>query len=67
MKYLIGLILGLCFVSSFTYAQQKEQRIALVIGNSTYKASPLKNPVNDARDMANSLRGYTLCFAQAIS
>jgi hypothetical protein len=29
-----------------------------VIGNSTYKASPLKNPVNDARDMANSLRGY---------
>ena len=58
MKYLIGLILGLCFVSSFTYAQQKEQRIALVIGNSTYKASPLKNPVNDARDMANSLRGY---------
>jgi tripartite ATP-independent transporter DctP family solute receptor len=39
-------------------AQQKEQRIALVVGNSSYKSSPLKNPVNDARDMANSLRGY---------
>ncbi len=39
-------------------AQPKEQRVALVIGNSSYKSSPLKNPVNDARDMANSLRGY---------
>ena len=58
MKYLIGLLLGLCFATSVTFAQQKEQRIALVIGNSAYKASPLKNPVNDARDMANSLRGY---------
>ena len=58
MKYLFGLLLGLCFATSVTYAQQKEQRIALVIGNSAYKVSPLKNPVNDARDMANSLRGY---------
>lgn len=58
MKYLIGLLLGLYFATSVTFAQQKEQRIALVIGNSAYKASPLKNPVNDARDMANSLRGY---------
>ena len=32
-----------------------EQRIALVIGNSSYKDSPLKNPVNDATDMANKL------------
>ena len=44
--------------SGMAFSQQKEQRIALVIGNSAYKASPLKNPVNDARDMANSLRGY---------
>jgi len=58
MKYLIGLLLGLCFATSVAFSQQKEQRIALVIGNSAYKASPLKNPVNDARDMANSLRGY---------
>jgi formylglycine-generating enzyme required for sulfatase activity len=33
-----------------------EKRIALVIGNSTYTNSPLKNPVNDAKDMANKLR-----------
>jgi simple sugar transport system substrate-binding protein len=45
----------ICFSAN---AQQKEQRVALVIGNSSYKSSPLKNPVNDARDMANSLRGY---------
>jgi len=31
--------------------------VALVIGNSNYKNSPLKNPVNDARDMAAKLRG----------
>ena len=31
-------------------------RYALVIGNSSYKSSPLDNPVNDAQDMATSLR-----------
>jgi len=36
--------------------QIKERRLALVIGNSKYKTSPLKNPVNDARDMANALK-----------
>jgi formylglycine-generating enzyme required for sulfatase activity len=55
---LIVLLIGLCFVTCTTFAQQKEQRVALVIGNSTYKSSPLKNPVNDARDMAASLRSY---------
>ncbi len=34
-----------------------EQRFALVIGNSTYKESPLRNPANDATDMAQALRG----------
>jgi uncharacterized caspase-like protein len=34
-----------------------EQRVALVIGNSSYKQSPLKNPVNDATDVAATLRG----------
>src|SRR5262249_46978273 len=33
-----------------------ELRIALVIGNSAYAESPLPNPVNDARDMAATLR-----------
>lgn len=35
----------------------KGKRIALVIGNSHYLGAPaLKNPVNDARDMARALR-----------
>ena len=34
-----------------------EKRVALVIGNASYKDSPLKNPVNDVRGMAEALRG----------
>jgi formylglycine-generating enzyme required for sulfatase activity len=52
-----------CFVQSQTLiAQQKEVRVALVIGNSAYKQSPLRNPANDARDMAVKLRslGFTV-------
>src|SRR5262245_52159087 len=33
-----------------------EPRIALVIGNSAYAEGPLDNPVNDAQDMAATLR-----------
>ncbi len=32
------------------------KRVALVIGNAKYRFSPLNNPVNDATDMAASLR-----------
>lgn len=32
------------------------RRVALVIGNAAYQNAPLKNPVNDARDMARTLR-----------
>jgi len=35
--------------------QTGEQRVALVIGNSTYPYAPLRNPQNDAEDMALSL------------
>ena len=48
------LVIGWC---SQAFAQPQETRVALVIGNSNYKNSPLKNPVNDARDMAAKLRG----------
>jgi len=42
--------------------KKKEDRVALVIGNSDYKTAPLANPANDASDMANSLRqcGFTV-------
>jgi len=35
-----------------------EPRIALVIGNSAYAEGALANPVNDARDMATTLRQF---------
>ena len=33
-----------------------ERRTALVIGNGAYTSGPLKNPVNDAQDMAAALK-----------
>jgi len=36
--------------------RNEDGRYALVIGNANYKESPLDNPVNDAQDMATSLR-----------
>jgi len=43
-------------------AEQNESRIALVIGNASYKAAPLRSPVNDAKEIATKLRllGFTV-------
>jgi len=50
-------------------AMASEQRVALVIGNSTYPVGPLKNPVNDAEDMAQMLRtlGFRVTLHQNAS
>lgn len=37
-------------------ATAAEKRVALVIGNARYESAPLRNPVNDAKDMAAALR-----------
>lgn len=46
--------------SPFAYSERgmrvDENRFALVIGNGAYKKSPLRNPANDAYDMAATLR-----------
>ena len=47
--------LALVFCAAAT-VQAQAGRAALVIGNSAYKASPLTNPVNDATDIAASLK-----------
>ena len=52
---LVGLLAD-SFVRPANAAVEKNLRIALVIGNSRYKDAPLKNPANDARLMAKSLR-----------
>lgn len=41
----------------FTLGQMKsERRVALVIGNAGYASNPLRNPVNDARLIASTLK-----------
>ena len=56
MKLLATLILSVLFLSA-AQAQQKEQRVALVIGNASYKDAPLRNSVNDVNDAAVTLKG----------
>ena len=60
-RFLAGLLaLALASLCAAAAAQDRglaERRVALVIGNASYKTSPLKNPVNDARDVARALRG----------
>ena len=44
----------------------QERRTALVIGNGSYRSAPLRNPVNDAKDIASALRklGFTVIHKQ---
>jgi uncharacterized caspase-like protein len=52
-------VFALCFSTAFAHfdAALAEKRVALVIGNSAYvHAPPLVNPVNDAEDMAATLK-----------
>ncbi len=54
--HIVITLLCLIFVNPMALATQK--RVALVIGNSNYENSPLKNPVNDASDMASKLKNF---------
>ena len=56
MLRLLVLLCAFCALSASS-AAQNERRIALIIGNSAYQNTPeLKNPKNDATDMAAALR-----------
>jgi|JI8StandDraft_1071087.scaffolds.fasta_scaffold16773_4 hypothetical protein len=63
---LLSTILG--FVAPSAYAGA-EPRLALLIGNSSYKSSPLPNPVNDVRLMEGALKeaGFTVVKAENAS
>ncbi len=57
MRYAIGLVILLYCVIAGSAAANAEKRVALVIGNASYKAvAPLPNPKKDARDVAAALR-----------
>lgn len=69
--------LALLLISS-AYTQQRQliqedsrsvKRVALVIGNSAYETAPLKNPVNDAQDMAQTLRelGFEVIYRENLN
>ena len=53
--WLGGLILALGFLTLDT-ALAQQRRTALVIGNAAYESGPLRNPVNDATDVAATLQ-----------
>ena len=53
-RYILILLVVFCNAS---FAQPGENRVALVLGNSAYKSAPLRNPTNDAKDMAAKLKG----------
>ncbi|MFT7041979.1 MAG: hypothetical protein ACJAW7_000732 [Candidatus Azotimanducaceae bacterium] len=65
MKFLIvivGVMIGSCCLAEQARSVNikniqpiSTSRIALVIGNSEYQTSPLKNPKNDAEDVASAL------------
>ncbi|GAB6097945.1 hypothetical protein JCM14469_41990 [Desulfatiferula olefinivorans] len=65
IKYLVYIIFIFILTASNSSAEQK---IALLIGNSDYQFSPLKNPCNDARDFSQELirLGFkTTCLTDA--
>ena len=55
-KTVLGLLV-LCLLQFSADRAQAERRVALVIGNSAYQnVAPLKNPRNDATDIAETLK-----------
>jgi formylglycine-generating enzyme required for sulfatase activity len=61
---------GLCLLlSQLVMAKPDETRVALIIGNSSYKAAPLANPANDAADLAHALeqKGFTVLVRENVS
>lgn len=60
----------LAFVSSVgAQVPREEPRLALLIGNSAYRESPLRNPVNDVRAMAQRFKelGFTVFAYENVS
>ena len=63
---LLAVFTVLLLASRVGAQDRPEPRAALVIGNSSYAVAPLKNPVNDAEDMAHMLRtlGFRVTLRQ---
>ena len=68
MSIRCSLLVLSALLANCSYASS-EQRLALLIGNSAYKSSPLLNPVNDVRLMEGALKdaGFTVVKAENAS
>ena len=70
MRILRGLFLGCAVLCAAANTIAADKRIALVIGNGSYKKiAPLKNPVNDADALAERLKrlGFAVEVAKDLS
>ena len=63
LKWFLATLMAIALLVSHAIAQDKSdvapsngKRVALVIGNAEYKGMPLRNPVNDAKDVAAKLK-----------
>lgn len=65
-RVLATLLIFLLFIPAISNAA-RNQRTALVIGNSNYKTGPLKNPINDANDMARLLEDLGFRVTQKVN
>ena len=63
MKRVVWIVFSLAVC---IFSAHAERRVALVIGNATYADAPLKNPVNDARDMRERLKGLGFVDANIV-
>ena len=55
MAALMAIVLTL-LAAAPAFAQGQGKRVALVVGNAAYADAPLKNPRNDAQDLADKLK-----------
>src|SRR6185312_10877778 len=55
-RLLSTFVIGFLIVASLSAAAATEMRLALVIGNASYKANPLATPINDAGLIAQALK-----------
>ena len=64
--WVTSLLVSMIFLFPDLSLSVQERRTALVIGNGSYKSAPLRNPVNDAKDIASALRklGFTVIHKQ---
>ena len=68
MKSIFLLFFLLLFFNG-TLQAAPEKRSALVIGNSFYETGPLKNPANDATDIASALKrlGFSVILRKNVN